>query len=105
MWSVSVFCTVVINVKVKTTKKLLAEHQDLTHSTMQKVASHVQRQEGDWVLNTVMIEGQEVPFKYKRRRKYKSLKGARVDMIYYPEVETIARMDFEYMKVVKISVS
>jgi hypothetical protein len=92
-------------VKVKSTKKLLAEHQDLTHSTMQKVASHVQRQEGDWVLNTVLIEGYDVPFKYKRRRKYKSLKGARVDLIYYPETETIARMHFEYMKVVKISVS
>ena len=91
--------------KVKTTKKLLSEHEQLTHSTMQKVASHVQRQEGDWIINTVMIEGQDVPFKYKRRRKYKSLKGARVDLIYYPETETIARMRFEYMKVVKIALS
>jgi hypothetical protein len=92
-------------VKVKTTKKLLAEHDQLTHSTMQKVASHVQRQDGDWILNTVLIEGLDVPFKYKRRKKYKSLKGACVDIIYYPEVETIARMEFKYMKVIKINLS
>lgn len=105
MWSALAYCINVIAVKVKSTKKLLAEHDNLTHSTMQKVVSHVQRREGDWILNTVLIEGQEIPFKYKRRRKYKSLKGASVDIIYYPDVETIARMDFPYMKVIKISLS
>lgn len=91
--------------KVKTTKKLLAEHDNLTHSTMQKVTSHVQRRDGDWILNTLMVEGQNIPFKYKRRRKYKSLQGARVDMVYYPDTETIARMDFPFMKVIKIALS
>lgn len=91
--------------KVKTTKKLLAEHDQLTHSTMQKVTSHVQRRDGDWILNTVLIEGQDVPFKYKRRRKYKSLKGACVDIVYYPDTETIAKMDFPFMRVVKIALS
>jgi hypothetical protein len=105
MLSGSASSTSGIAMKVKTTKKLLAEHEQLTHSTMQKVSSHVQRQDGDWILNTVMIEGQEVPFKYKRRRKYKSLKGARVDMVYYPDKEVIARMDFPYMKVIKIALS
>ncbi|MCX4194050.1 hypothetical protein [Methylophaga sp. OBS1] len=72
---------------------------------MQKVSSHVQRRDGDWVLNTVLVEGQEIPFKYKRRKLYKSLKGARVDMIYYPDTETIAGMDFPFMRVVKINLS
>lgn len=91
--------------KVKSTKKLLNEHEALTHSTMQKVSSHVQRRDGDWVLNTVLVEGEEIPFKYKRRKLYKSLKGARVDMIYYPDTETIAGMDFPFMRVVKINLS
>jgi len=72
---------------------------------MQKITSHVQRRKGEWVFNTVLIEGQEVPFKYKRQKTYKSLQGAHVDMIYYPETETIAGMDFEFMKVVKINIS
>jgi hypothetical protein len=91
--------------KVKTTKKLLNEHDLLTHSTMQKVSSHVQRRDGDWVMNTVLVEGQDIPFKYKRRKLYKSLKGACVDMIYYPDTETIAGMDFPFMRVVKINLS
>lgn len=91
--------------KVKSTKKLLNEHESLTHSTMQKVSSHVQRRDGEWVLNTILIEGQEIPFKYKRRKLYKSLKGARVDMIYYPDTEIIASMDFPFMRVIKINLS
>ncbi len=91
--------------KVRKTKKWLAENDHLIHATMQKVSSHVQRDEGEWVLNTITIEGQDVPFKYKRQRRYKSLKGARVDIVYYPDKEVIARMTFEYMKVVKIALS
>ncbi len=72
---------------------------------MQKVSSHVQRRDGEWVLNTILIEGQEIPFKYKRRKLYKSLKGARVDMIYYPDTEIIASMDFPFMRVIKINLS
>lgn len=72
---------------------------------MQKVESHVQRHKDNWILNTILIEGCDVPFKYKRQKQYKSLKGARVDMIYYPETESIAGVDFDYMKVVKINIS
>ena len=90
---------------MKSIKKFLAENDNLIHATMQKISSHVQRRKGEWVFNTVLIEGHEVPFKYKRQKDYKSLQGASVDMIYYPEKETIAGMEFEYMKVVKINLS
>ncbi|WP_455200513.1 hypothetical protein [Kaarinaea lacus] len=42
--------------------KLLKKHKKLVHSEMLKVTSHVQRQEGDWIINTLMIEGYDVPF-------------------------------------------
>jgi hypothetical protein len=90
---------------MKSLKKLLAENEQLIHSKMQKVTSHVQRQDGKWFLNTLMLEGYEVPFKYKRQKQYKSLKGARVDLIYYPSTEQIAGIDFEYMKVIKVNLS
>jgi hypothetical protein len=89
----------------KSLKKHLAENEQLIHSTMQKVESHVQRQDGKWFLNTVLLKGYEVPFKYKRQKLYKSLKGARVDVIYYPQTEEIAGIEFEYMKVIKINLS
>ncbi len=90
---------------MKSIKKFLAENDNLTHSTMQKISSHVQRRQGDWVFNTVLVQDQDIPFKYKRKKIYKSLQGARVDIIYYPATETIAGMEFEYMKVVKINIS
>lgn len=90
---------------MKTIKKFLSENEQLTHSTMQKVESHVQRRAGDWIFNTVLVKNQDVPFKYKRHKMYKSLKGARVDIIYYPSVEIVAKMKFEVMKVVKINLS
>ena len=86
-------------------KKFLADNEQLVHSKMQKVESHVQRQVGNWIHNTVLLEGHEVPFKYKRQKKYKSLKGARVDLIYYSSVELVATMKFEIMKVIKINIS
>ena len=86
-------------------KKLVKKHQELTHSEMVKVVSHVQRDKDEWVLNTVMIEDCEVPFKYKRKKKYKSLKGARVNMTYYPTTETVAGLEFEIMNVVRIKVA
>lgn len=85
--------------------KLVKKHQELTHSEMVKVISHVQRNKEEWVLNTVMIEGCETPFKFKRKQKYKDLKGARVNMTYYPAVEVVAGLDFEIMKVVRIKKS
>lgn len=89
----------------KSIKKFLAENDKLIHSTMLKITSHVQRQKDNWILNTVLVDGIEVPFKYKRQKKYKSLQGARVDIIYYPDTENIAGINFEYMKVVKINIS
>lgn len=88
-----------------TIKKYLAENDKLIHSTMQKVESHVQRQVGNWIHNTVLLADHDVPFKYKRQKKYRSLKGARVDLIYYRNVEQIAGIDFEVMNVVKIHIS
>ncbi|MCV6637724.1 hypothetical protein [Candidatus Albibeggiatoa sp. nov. NOAA] len=69
---------------------------------MMKVVSHVQREQGDWILHTVMVEGQDVPFKFKRKDNYQNLKGARVNMTYYPDQESVAGMAFEIMKVVRI---
>ena len=86
-------------------EKLVKKHQQLTHTDMVKVVSHVQRTEGDWILNTVMIEGCEVPFKYKRRERYKNLKGQRVNLTYYPDTETVAGMMFDCMRLVRIKIS
>ena len=89
----------------KEAKKLLHKHEKLVHSEMMKVTSHVQRDAGDWIVNTVMIEGYNVPFKYKRKEKYKNLHGARVNMTYYPAVEIVAGIEMEIMNVVRIKVS
>ncbi|MCG6970368.1 MAG: hypothetical protein LJE85_11425 [Gammaproteobacteria bacterium] len=86
-------------------KKLLKKHDKLVHSEMLKVTSHVQRNTDDWIINTVMVEGYDVPFKFKRKRAYKNLKGARVNLTYYPAVETVAGIDFEVMQVVRIKVA
>lgn len=86
-------------------KKLLKQHEQLTHSEMQKVTSHVQRRSGEWIINTLMIEGYEVPFRFKRKRPYKDLKGQRVNLTYYPQTEQVGGMPFEVMKVVRIKVS
>ena len=83
-------------------EKFTQKHKELTHTDMLKVTSHVQRESGEWIINTVMIEGYEVPFKYKRKKRYKSLEGQRVNMTYYPVTEVVAGMDFEVMKVVRI---
>jgi hypothetical protein len=69
---------------------------------MLKVTSHVQRESGEWFLNTLMVEGHEVPFKYKRKKRYKSLEGQRVNMTYYPVTEQVAGLEFEVMKVVRV---
>lgn len=83
-------------------KKLVEKNQNLNHSDLLKVVSHTQREQGEWILHTLMIEGCDVPFKFKRKGKYLSLKGARVNVTYYPEQETVAGMNFEVMKVVRI---
>ena len=91
--------------QAKDTKTLLAKHQQLTQSDNLKVASHVQREDGDWYLNTLMLEGYTVPFKYKRKKPYRNLKGARVNLTYYPQIEDVAGFELETMKVVRIRVA
>lgn len=83
-------------------EKLVQKHPELTLSKDKKVLSHVQRIDGEWVQNTLMIEGSDVPFKYKRKKKYKSLKGALVNLSYYAETKTIGSLEFETMKVVSV---
>jgi hypothetical protein len=85
--------------------KLINKHKDLVHSDNLKVTSHVQRQAGDWIINTLMLEGYDVPFKYKRKKPYKSLKGNRVNLTYYPDIEVVAGLEFEIMTVVRVRVS
>lgn len=86
-------------------KKLVKKHQELTHSELVKVVSHVQRDKDEWILNTVMVEDCEVPFKFKRKQQYKNLKGARVNITYYPTTEVVGGLDFEIMNVVRIKVA
>jgi hypothetical protein len=64
------------------------------------VHSHVQRESGDWIINTLMLEGYDVPFKYKRKSAYKNLEGARVNLTYYSETKSVSGVEFETMKVV-----
>lgn len=85
--------------------KLLKEHEKLIQTDNAKVLSHVQRAHGEWVLNTIMLEGCEVPFKYKRTKQYRDLKGARVNLTYYSDSEKVAGFDMEIMRVVRIKVS
>ncbi|MCY7294296.1 hypothetical protein [Alteromonas sp. a30] len=84
------------------TEKLLTRHHDLIQSDNLKVVSHVQREDGDWIQHSLMIEGIEVPFKFKRKKRYKPLQGARVNMTYYPITEEVAGIPFEVMKVVRL---
>ena len=70
-----------------------------------KVVSHVQRDTDDWILNTLMIEGYDVPFKYRRKRLYKRINGQRVNLTYYPDTESDAGIEMEIMKVVRIKVA
>lgn len=83
-------------------EELLKKNPSLIHTDNQKVASHTQRDKEGWIIHTIMLEGYDVPFKFKRRENYKSLKGTRVNLTYYPAKEQIAGLEFEYMKVVRI---
>ena len=81
---------------------LVDKHRQLTHSENRKVASHVQRQKEDWWLNTLMLEDIDVPFKYKRQKRYKSLQGSRVNLTYYPAAEKVAGFEVEVFRVVRL---
>ena len=56
-------------------------------------------------INTIMLENIDVPFKYKRKQPYKSLKGQRVNVTYYPATEQVAGLAFEVMNIVRIKVA
>ena len=83
-------------------KKLLTKHEKLNQLDMAKVTSHVQRETYDGVVNTILLEGYDVPFQYMRRKAYKNLTGGRVNLTFYPVIKSIAGSDFETMKVVRI---
>ena len=86
-------------------EQLTKKHNELTHSNDKKVLSHVQRELDDWRLNTLMVEGCDTPFQFKRKKAYKNLKGATVNLTYYPEIQKVAGIDFEVMKVVRIRIA
>ena len=85
--------------------KLLKRHQQLVHSDRLKVVSHVQRQSESWLINTVLVEGHDVPFRFKRKKRYRNLAGARVNMTFYADTEQVAGIEMEIMNVVRIRVS
>lgn len=93
------------NSVVSEPKQLLNKHQKLVHSENLKVTSHAQRESGDWFINTVMIEDIDVPFRYKRKQRYKSLSGARVNLTYYPDSENVGGLEMEVMTVVRIKIA
>jgi len=82
--------------------KLLKKNKQLNQLDSVKVISHVQRESGDWIKNTLMLEGYDVPFKYSRNKLYKNLQGTSVNLTYYPQTELVAGLEFENMKVVRI---
>ena len=86
-------------------KKLTARHENLTHSEELKVSSHVQREQDDWIINTIMIENISTPFKYKRKQHYRSLQGQRVNITYYSTTEQVAGFDIQIFNVVRLKVS
>jgi hypothetical protein len=86
-------------------EELAKKHQNLTHSEAVTVVSHIQRETDDWFINTIMIKGVDVAFKYKRKKAYKSLTKQQVNITYYPSTETIAGFEIEIMNIVRIKVA
>ena len=86
-------------------EKLLKTHRELVHSEMMKVVSHVQRGSGEWIINTLMIEGCDAPFRYRRKEAYRSLQGQRVNLTYYRSSESVGGMEMEVMKVVRVKLA
>ena len=83
-------------------EKLLEKNRCLNHLEMATVVSHVQREKDGWVLNTILLDGYDVPFRYRRKKLYRNLKGARINITYYPVAEQVAGIDVEVMKVVRL---
>ncbi|MFT5722846.1 MAG: hypothetical protein ACI9W6_003182 [Motiliproteus sp.] len=86
-------------------EKLTLKHPELTHSDELRVISHVQREAGEWFVNTLMIEGCAVPFKYRRKKRYQNLVGQQVNLTYYSGVESVAGLEVEIMNIVRIKKS
>lgn len=86
-------------------EKLIKKHQELIHTDNLKVISHVQREEDEWFINTLMFESIDVPFKYKRKQLYKSLINNRVNVTYYVSKEEVAGFEIEVMNIVRIKIS
>ena len=82
--------------------KLLVKHELLVHSERKRVTSHVQRKDGNWIINTLMLEDYSVPFRFKRKTSYKNLKGMFVNLTSYPNTEMVAGIEVEVMNVVRI---
>jgi len=83
-------------------EKLTRKHSELIHSEKLKVLSHVQREEGEWFINTLMVEQYDVPFRYKRKQRYKSLEGQRVNLTYYRDEIRVGGFPMEVMNVVRL---
>jgi hypothetical protein len=86
-------------------EELTKKHQALTHTENIKVMSHVQRENADWFLNTLMLENVSVPFKYKRKKRYKTLKDHSVNITYYADSELVAGFEIEVMNVVRVKIA
>jgi hypothetical protein len=85
--------------------KLLKKHRQLVHSDMLRVTSHVQRTDGDWIINTLMVDGCTAPFRFRRKQPYRDINGQRVNLTYYPVSETVGGIEFEVMNVVRIRIA
>ena len=83
-------------------QKLLDRHPPLVHSERQRVVSHTQRKSTDWIVNTIMIEDYAVPFRFKRKKLYRNLRGQLVNLTYYADTESVAGIEMEVMTVVRI---
>ena len=86
-------------------EKYLKKHRELVHSDMLRVTSHVQKERGEWIVNTLMIEGCSAPFRFRRKQPYRNIKGQRVSLTYYPASETVGGIEFEVMNVVRIRIA
>lgn len=82
--------------------KMLSNHEKLNQTDRLKVKSHRQRYDGEWFINTIMVDGVEAPFRYKRKQEYKSLEGNYVNVTYYSTMEKVAGIEMQVMNVVRI---
>ncbi len=83
-------------------KNILEKNRELIHSEMMKIKTHVQMNDKEWIINTITLEGYDVPFRFNRKQEYRNLNGVRVNITYYPTVEKVAGFDMEVMNVVRI---